>query len=214
MKLLLLRLEGPLQSWGERAKWDKVRDTALMPTKSGVVGLLAACMGILRQDERLHQLSKELAMSVRADRRGSLSSDFHTAQGRPCLLNAEGKKRSGGNTIVTNRAYLEDASFLVVLEGEEACLNACYAALCSPVWPPYLGRKSCVPTKPICLGLTEAYKDAREALLQEPLAENHDDIIRAEITSNTGAFQRMDEIDEGDRRFRKRKVNLEVLACT
>ena len=41
---LFLRLEGPLQSWGERGHWA-VRDTAPEPTKSGVVGLLGCALG-------------------------------------------------------------------------------------------------------------------------------------------------------------------------
>lgn len=38
MKILLLRLEGLLQSWGEHSRWDH-RDSSDMPTKSGVIGL-------------------------------------------------------------------------------------------------------------------------------------------------------------------------------
>jgi CRISPR system Cascade subunit CasD len=47
---LFLRLEGPLQSWGERARWD-VRDTAPEPTKSGVIGLLACALGLSADED-------------------------------------------------------------------------------------------------------------------------------------------------------------------
>ena len=47
-EILLLRLEGPLQSWGGRARWD-VRDTGRIPTKSGIVGLLGCALDIGRE---------------------------------------------------------------------------------------------------------------------------------------------------------------------
>ena len=43
--LLMLRLEGALQSWGDHSKWD-IRDSGDFPSKSGVVGLLACAMGM------------------------------------------------------------------------------------------------------------------------------------------------------------------------
>ena len=44
--ILFLRLEGPLQSWGIRSRWD-VRETQPEPTKSGVIGLLGCALGYL-----------------------------------------------------------------------------------------------------------------------------------------------------------------------
>ena len=41
MSVLLLRLSGPMQSWGVQSRFT-VRDTGLEPSKSGVVGLIAA----------------------------------------------------------------------------------------------------------------------------------------------------------------------------
>ena len=74
MKLLILRLEGALQSWGERSHWDH-RDTAVFPSKSGVVGLLGCAMGLERGDARLAELADALAFAVRADRRGTVMTD-------------------------------------------------------------------------------------------------------------------------------------------
>ena len=68
-KILLLRLEGALQSWGDHAKWD-VRDSGDFPSKSGVVGLLACAMGLERGDPKIADLSAHLHMAVRADRPG------------------------------------------------------------------------------------------------------------------------------------------------
>ena len=88
--LLLLRLEGALQSWGDHSKWD-VRDSGDYPSKSGVVGLLSCAMGLERGDPEIGVLSSVLRMAVRADRPGVRMLDFHTVQGRPRLYNAEGQ---------------------------------------------------------------------------------------------------------------------------
>lgn len=87
--LLILRLEGALQSWGDHSKWD-VRDSGDFPSKSGVVGLLSCAMGLERGDPEIAALSAALHMAVRVDRPGIRVLDFHTVQGYP-LYNAEGE---------------------------------------------------------------------------------------------------------------------------
>ncbi len=77
MSTLLLRLAAPLQSWGVASKFD-TRDTAREPTKSGVIGLLAAALGRSRT-ESLDDL-KELRFGVRIDQPGTFLRDFHTAR--------------------------------------------------------------------------------------------------------------------------------------
>lgn len=145
-ELLFLRLEGILQSWGERARWD-TRDTASVPTKSGVVGLIACAMGIPRGDERIMQLENKLRMGVRVDNPGLWIEDYHTITGH--IRNAEGKVKKEEETKITPRRYLQDASFLVVFEGSRDIIEECRRSLKSPVWQLFLGRKSCVPTVPI-----------------------------------------------------------------
>src|SRR5215207_8634999 len=80
MHTLFLRLEGRLQSWGLRARWGE-RDTALEPTKSGIIGLLGCALGLRRDNEELRRLSDELRMGVRVDLPGSLLHDYHTTGG-------------------------------------------------------------------------------------------------------------------------------------
>ena len=143
---LVLRLEGALQSWGESAKWD-ARDSAELPTKSGVVGLLGCALGLERGDPALAALSAAMRMAVRADRPGTRTVDFQTVTGDP-LRNAEGKPKSTGNTIISRRAYLQDACFTVVLELEEPWRERVAAALRDPRWCICLGRKNYVPSRP------------------------------------------------------------------
>ena len=164
--LLILRLDGALQSWGDHSKWD-IRDSGDFPSKSGVVGLLSCAMGLERGDPEIAALSAALHMVVRADRPGIRVLDFHTVQGYP-LYNAEGKPRSS-NTVISPRWYLQDASFLVVLDLPDDWRERVTAALKQPVWPIYLGRKSCVPSRPVFEGVTEAYSDLLDAIQRYPV---------------------------------------------
>lgn len=165
--ILLFRLEGVLQSWGEHSKWD-YRDSADFPSKSGVVGLIGCALGLERNDTRLGEISRKLHMIVRADKPGELISDFHTVSAE-VLYNAEGKPRGGGSTVITHRSYLQDASFLVGLTGDVTLLEEIEATLQNPRWTVYLGRKSCVPTVPIIGTVTTEYDSLLQAMEKYPV---------------------------------------------
>ncbi|MEV0266587.1 type I-E CRISPR-associated protein Cas5/CasD [Streptomyces sp. NPDC050617] len=76
--VLLIRLAGPLQSWGITGRFAR-RDTHSRPTKSGVIGLCAAALGLPREDP-LGELA-EVRFGVRADRPGTPLRDYHTIGG-------------------------------------------------------------------------------------------------------------------------------------
>lgn len=171
---LFLRLEGSLQSWGERGRWS-VRDTATEPTKSGVIGLIACALGY-REDEWIRPLSQKTRMGVRIDAPGRIITDYHTIGGgydSPILLTAEAKPKktpSGQpHTELSNRDYLCDASFLVALQVREdsdnKLIDQMAAGLQQPVWPLFLGRKSCPPSTPVFAGVGD-YNDLQMALTQ------------------------------------------------
>lgn len=166
---LFLRLEGPLQSWGERGRWS-IRDSAPEPTKSGVIGLIACAMGI-NTNEPIKTLSESLQMGVRIDRCGTRITDYHTIGGgadEPMLLTAEGKpKKSSGapHTEISYRDYLCDASFLIALQGDPERIANIAQALQNPQWVIFLGRKSCPPTRPVFNG-TGDFPDLQSALCQ------------------------------------------------
>lgn len=145
MTVLLLRLAGPMQSWGDSSRFN-VRSTGWMPTKSGVIGLLAASQGRRRADP-IEDLVN-LRFGVREDQTGTVIRDFHTAQ------NAAGKTMP-----LSYRYYLADAVFLAGLEGPRPLLEALDAAVNEPHFPLYLGRRSCPVSGQLSLGLHEESLD-------------------------------------------------------
>jgi CRISPR system Cascade subunit CasD len=184
--ILFLRLEAPLQSWGSRSRWD-VRDTASEPTKSGIVGLLGCALGYPMRDSRLEHLDSALRFGVRVEHPGRVLIDYQTIT--DFLPSADGRfKHSGtamaasidklkGNpdalaaTIQSPRSYIEDGAFLVALEAADAgntLLDECARALEQPRWPLFLGRKACVPTRPVFETLSREYRNLEDALRQHP----------------------------------------------
>ncbi|MEU6061439.1 type I-E CRISPR-associated protein Cas5/CasD [Streptomyces sp. NPDC047097] len=140
--MLTLRLAGPLQSWGSSARFTR-RTTESAPTKSGVIGLLAAAAGIERgDDERLAPLAA-LRFGVRVDQPGERLRDFHTAH----------HGVSGKSMPLTERFYLADAVFVAAVEGDPALLTTLHAAVRDPVYLPFLGRRSCPPSHPVDIAL-------------------------------------------------------------
>ena len=153
MPTLLLRLAGAMQSWGTTSRFDQ-RDTGKEPSKSGVTGLLAAALGIDRENWADLEPLTRLTMGVRHDRPGVPKRDYQTAQQ---IISADHSKIH--ETAVTTRDYLADAAFLVGLEDEDRSLmERIHAALRDPVWPLALGRKSYVPSESIWIenGLQDA----------------------------------------------------------
>ena len=165
MSTLLLRFAAPMQAWGADSRFD-IRKTNREPTKSGVVGLLAAALG-LQRDALLNELTA-LRMGVRVDREGVLLRDFHMVHGKK-------------SSYVTTRYYLCDAVFLVgVFSEDEALMRRLEEAVRNPAFPLFLGRRSCPPEGRVCLGLREMTLE--DALTSEPSLAAH------------GAFQQTERL--------------------
>lgn len=153
MPSLLLKLRGPMQSWGHESRFT-VRSTDTHPTKSGIVGLIAAAEGRRRSDP-IEDLA-ELTLAVRIDQRGNIERDFQTAI----------DWRKGNSMPLVNRYYLTDAVFLVAIEAPIETLNGIEHALKHPLFPLYLGRKSCPANYDLVIGHRDA--GAVAALKSEP----------------------------------------------
>jgi CRISPR system Cascade subunit CasD len=150
---LLLLLKGPMQSWGDSSRY-RSRSTSEIPTKSGVVGLLAAAEGRRRTDP-VEDLAA-LTFAVRVDQPGTLLRDYQTAQ----------QWQTGGKTNLVTRHYLSDAAFVAAVQApERGVLEGLEAALRSPRFPLYLGRRSCPAPPKLVLGIRDT--DAVDALRSE-----------------------------------------------
>lgn len=153
MTVLALTLAGPLQAWGSASRFT-TRATDDAPTKSGVIGLLAAARGLRRTDPLEDLMS--LRFGVRIDQPGELLRDFQTAH------SLDGKE----SMPLSYRYYRADARYLVGLEAETELLEGLVDALLHPVFPLYLGRRSCPPSEPLRPRLSEG--PLEQLLLDEP----------------------------------------------
>jgi len=207
MNTLLIRLSAPMQSWGTQSRFT-VRDTGLEPSKSGVLGVLCAALGIDREDDAGLQPLTLLRMGVRADREGVLRVDYHTAKD---VRMANGKTK---DTELSNRYYLANAVFLVGLESEDfPLLERIHAALQNPVWALFLGRKAFVPGEPIRLedGLRQG-ETLEVALKTYPaLCPPEKDTLRLVLEDGGGAIVRTDQplsFSRERRKFAPRRVSV------
>ncbi|MEU8271823.1 type I-E CRISPR-associated protein Cas5/CasD [Sphaerisporangium sp. NPDC049002] len=219
MSGLVLRLAGPMQSWGEHSAFTQ-RDSLRFPTRSGLIGLLASAEGVSRG--RSLQPYEALRFTIRIDRPGVQMVDFHTIGGglprgvpRP-----DGTQRPRDTaTMVTRRQYLSDAVFTVAIEGPEQRLDELAHALRWPHWQLYLGRRSCPPDQPLLLRQVD--DPVTDLETRVPLARRlrGDDKPVAEFVSEgvmdaADAVAELADVPESfnryDRRYRTRTVSIDT----
>jgi len=143
--ILFIRLAGPMQSWGVMSRFSR-RDTGKEPSKSGVIGLICAALGISREDDQHPDFLKltKAKFGIRVLRGGVLQSDYHTAQN---IAKADGGTKE---TELSTRFYLADADFIAAIESDDRdLLERGHAALKNPMWQLFLGRKAFVPHVPL-----------------------------------------------------------------
>lgn len=164
-EFLVFRLYGPLAAWGDIAVGEQ-RPTTPHPSKSAILGLVAAALGIRRHEDARHQaLADGYGYAVRVDAAGVLLRDYHTTQipestSRLKHLRTrrdETRDRQNLYTILSTRDYRCEGLYTVCLwpRGEAAHAPETLAeALRCPRLPLYLGRKSCplaLPLLPRCM---------------------------------------------------------------
>lgn len=183
MDFLLFRLYGPIASWGEIAIGES-RHTASYPSKSAIIGLMAAALGIKRTDtEKQSLMQQEYAFGVEVYSTGSLLRDYHTAQAPDSVGSFNyrtrrdelflGKARLG--TILSSREYRMDALALVAVKASPDApydLRTIEKYLTKPKFHLYLGRKSCplsVPLDPQIAEGKTCFYDAFKAYKHKPI---------------------------------------------
>lgn len=182
-EFLLFTLYAPLASWGEiavgesRRSWDR-------PSRSAVLGLVGAALGLLRTDQEDHDaLDRGYGFAVRLDAPGTRLVDYHTAQTvdsasvrrRQPATRAELLASGDPETILSRREYRQDAVATAALwsrDGARWTLEQLADALRRPVFVLSAGRKANVFALPLAptvvAGLTLA--DALRA--RHPLSRN------------------------------------------
>ncbi len=153
---LVLQLYGALSSWGEIAVGEQ-RSTSNRPSKSAVLGLVAASLGIERsKHEKLTSLYTGFSFASRSRTGESVLADFHTAQSAPApsLKKKRVETRADAlriaaektGTMLSRREYLMDAVARVTIwpkSGASYSLEDVQQALRFPVYALYLGRRCC-----------------------------------------------------------------------
>jgi CRISPR system Cascade subunit CasD len=189
MNFLLFRLYGPMASWGEIAVGE-TRHTANYPSKSAIIGLIAAALGIKRTETEKHQLIiMGYSIAVESYSHGTLLRDFHTAQVPDSVGQfiyrtrrdelVMGKSRLGA--ILSSREYRLDALAIVAIKALPDALFSLQTIkehLERPRFHLYLGRKSCplaAPTDPQIIEGVNNYHDAFKAYKHKPLLPTHKD---------------------------------------
>jgi len=167
---IALYFDAPLQSWGYQSRFRR-RTTLGYPTKSGVIGLLGAALGIARNDRVQIASLVELEMTVVVLKPPKRLQDYHTVGGgydpkvnpRAVSITAEG---ASSDPVPTNREYLMEAKFGVLLTGPDYLLQNIRNALKDPCWGIWFGRKSCVPAMPILQGVFPSETSALDHLVK------------------------------------------------
>ncbi|BBJ90394.1 putative CRISPR-associated protein Cas5 [Escherichia coli] len=161
MEYLVFQLYAPLASWGVEAPGE-IRHSAKVPTRSALLGLLCAALGIRRdEEEKLNAFNQHYHFAIHAlASRERWLRDYHTVSAP-----RENKKyryytrrdeicldRDEVSTLISQREYRCDGYWHIALSATPdapVSLQAICEALVSPCFPLYLGRKSCPLALPL-----------------------------------------------------------------
>lgn len=170
MRFLVFPIYAPMASWGDVAVGE-YRPSYGYPSRSAVLGMVAAALGVKREDEAAHaQIAKELAVAVAVYSEGSLLRDYHTAQSvstshlkkRPHRTRSDelAVAKDDLHTILSTRDYRQDAVSLVFLyhriDGPQRALEDIAAAIERPRFALFAGRKACPLALPLAPSVVEA----------------------------------------------------------
>lgn len=176
---ILMWLEGPLQAWGYNSEFS-LRDTLEFPTKSGITGLLFSAMGEGGPQKELLSEFAALSLTVISYSNGQAESPhlvdyqivgngYDSNDSWESLMipkKRDGSVPVGGGSKLTYRHYLQGAIFSAIAEVPEYLSERIAASLASPIWPIFLGRRTCIPSAPIYCGVAKTPAEG-ERILKE-----------------------------------------------
>lgn len=205
---LAFLIDAPLQSWGASSKFQR-RETESWPTKSALVGVLAAALGIDKhapnEADRLAPLAALVLTVLRwpKEHPALRLSDFHTIGGgydkkNPAEKSFIPRKAGDGSpfgTVITRRTYLTDARFIALFQGDRGVLEKAAAALADPVWGLWFGRKACLPAEPLGPVIGATAREALAALVGKHHGDPSgiDGLQGMTESSGPGTFYQMDQ---------------------
>ena len=142
-KTLILKTEG-MSAYGLQT-FDVHRRANHFPTRSAILGLLGAALGITRENyPQLFELSQQLNIAVQVNHAGEKIVDYHTVQN---FRSPQGKIQSG--TKPTYREYWCDSEYSFAISANEDTVLRLENAVNNPMFGLFQGRKSCPLTRPL-----------------------------------------------------------------
>lgn len=158
MEYLVFQVYSPLVSWGTQAVGQE-RASDDHPGRSSLLGLLAAALGIDREDDEAQwKLSEACCFAVKQFSAGISLRDFHTTQvppedkkARHILTRKNELRQAKLGTILSYRSYQQESFQLIAVQSRDVSfpLSVIKQALEQPVFHLYFGRKSCPPALPL-----------------------------------------------------------------
>lgn len=188
MDVLLLRFEAPLLSFGAPIV-DNLGVIQPFPALSMIVGLFGNALGWEhREHAALDELQARVRYAARCDRPGRLITDYQTVDLEQSFLidkntawttrghvDERGKGAATRGTHIRYRDYWADSVHTVAVALAPAepapTVRDLAAALNEPARPLFVGRKCCLPSRPLLLGVTDA-PSALAALCRTPRADS------------------------------------------
>lgn len=184
MQVLILHLQAPLMSFGG-PQVDQIGPTGRFPTLSQMTGLVANALGYTHSEaKRMQVLQDRLSLASASMLEGEDLRDYQTVDlGQPHLRNpswttrGRAEHRDGGaaakyGTHIRLRHFRADASILCAvslsLPEEPPTLSAISEALLLPARPLVIGRKPCLPSTRLVVGMVQEAESLRDALAQVP----------------------------------------------
>ncbi|MDF7674199.1 type I-E CRISPR-associated protein Cas5/CasD [Acetobacteraceae bacterium ESL0709] len=176
-RFLTFALVAPMASFGDIAAGG-FRDGVLRPARSALLGLIAGCLGLTREEETEHRaLSDHYGIALLCYNNGDLLIDYHTAQMAPAMRKRVYATRAAElavdptelSTVLSYRDYRTGSWHLAALwlrdDKGPWTLEELQNALNRPVFTPYWGRKSCPFSLPFTPEIMEE-ETAAQALLE------------------------------------------------
>ncbi len=149
MKTLILKTEG-MSAYGLQT-FDVHRKINHFPTRSAIIGLLGAALGITRENHaQLYALSQQIKIAVQVHNTGQKILDYHTVQN---FRSPMGKIQKG--TKPTYREYWCDSEHSFAITASDEIIKKLSLHVKAPKFTLFQGRKSCPLTRPLFDGIID-----------------------------------------------------------